>query len=597
MKQSPRITVCVATKNRTDMLHQLLWSLIRQEYKEWDLVIVDDSDVPVDWNNCGVYPRLFMEINRTGHRVKFVSGPRAGKIGLAYQFGFLQRFPDNPLFFRVDDDSFLEPNYFKQLVPSLKNGTAAAGGLFLHPGGEIEEWGPGDDRLKHGTIQHLSDQCNIQWFKHRAGNLIEVEHLTANILFSVEWLDRIGGFDSRYNQHRDETQATWRLNVEGGKLYVHPGAVAWHLRGVNGGARGAHPNVYLEDHRFFMIQRRTMKPGLRIDLGNALGDGIMYTPMLAEMRKQNPGRNISVWAQWGEAVLTGNPDVDEVCKHPNEGHRTQFITGAVYEWATQNQWKGHYIDAACKMFALPEPEDKRPRLYLDDKKPADLPGAKYVVVAPYSKAQTFDFFGPADNKNWTLGRWTELVSWLSKGGCHIVQTRGSADETEIPGVDETWTGRPLCEVFHLIKNADLVISVDTFAHHAAVALDVPAVVLWGRSKPEQFGYDLPTVRNIRGECPGGIVDKQIVGQDGKPVAVKIQQERPCIDGNQWAMDQRKCPIGGHPCMNEITVEQVWEAAKELLSADDAEAHVDCDTTWEVVASESADVLAVAGGVA
>jgi len=59
-----RITACVATKNRTDMLHQLLWSLIRQEYKDWDLVIVDDSDTPVDWNSLGVYPRLFGEISR-----------------------------------------------------------------------------------------------------------------------------------------------------------------------------------------------------------------------------------------------------------------------------------------------------------------------------------------------------------------------------------------------------------------------------------------------------------------------------------------------------------------------------------------------------
>lgn len=563
--KSPRITVCVATKNRTDMLHQLMWSLIRQDYTEWDFVIVDDSDVPVDWNNIGVYPRLLQEMARHGHQIAFVGGPRAGKIGLAYQFGFLNRFKENPLFFRVDDDSWLEPDYFNQMVPVMRKGVAAVAGLFLHPGGEIDVLTPKDPRMRHAQWQYLSDQINVQWFKHKRPDLIETELLMGNILFDAKRLDDIGGFDSRYNQHRDETQTGTRLLLEGGKLYIHPRAVAWHLRSVNGGARGAHPNVYLNDHRFYMQQCRTMKAGLRVDLSNAIGDGIMYTPMLAEMRKQNRGRNISVWAHWGEAVLTGNPNVDEVCLTPEQGHRTKWVSGGVYEWAAQNKFEGHYITAACKMLALPEPEDPRPRLYLSKDSPVELPSEPYVVVHPWSKAQTFDFYGPSDNKNWKLGGWTELVSWLQREGYYVVQTRGNDIETEIPGVNEVWTNRPLREVFQLIKHAGLTISVDTFVHHAAVALDTPAVVLWGRSKPEYFGYDLPTVRNVAGQCPGMMVEQMVMVQgQQQPQKVQVQQERPCIDGNQWAMDIRKCPIEGHPCMSGITTEAVWAAVQELL---------------------------------
>jgi ADP-heptose:LPS heptosyltransferase/GT2 family glycosyltransferase len=564
MKQ-PRITVCVATKNRLDMLHQFLWSLIRQDYQAWDLVVVDDNDLPVDWGNYGVYPRLLGEIQLRGHQFKIVQGPRASKIGLAYQFGFINRFPESPLFFRADDDSWLEPDYFNQMVPEMKDGVAAIAGLFLHPGQPIDRLEPDDPRLCHAKMEHLSDATNVQWFQHKSPEMIPVDLLMGNILFNTERLNAIGGFDQRYNLHRDETQCGWRLQVEGGSLFVHPRAIAWHLRGVNGGARNGHPEIYLNDHRFFMQQRKTMKPGLRIDLGNALGDGLMYTPMLHEMRKQNPGRNISVWAHWGPMLLKDNPDVDEVCADPTLGHRTQFIAGGVYEWATQNQWKGHFIEAACKMFALPAPTEKAPRIFLDnDPVVEDIPQEPYVVIAPWSTAKTFDVFSNSGNKDWEAERWVAVVAEMVNAGYWVVQIRATKEEPEIVGVNDCWTGRPLREVMSLIKSSTLVISVDTFAHHAATGLDVPNVVLWGRSLPDHFGYDRDNVVNLVVECPG-ILGDQVVKIEGQeqPQCVKVIQGRPCIAGNQWNMDQVKCPLPGHPCMNHKP-EAVVEAALKLL---------------------------------
>lgn len=363
-----RISVCVATKNRTDILHQLLWSLIRQNYPHWDLVIVDDSDVPVQWNAFGVYPRLLSEISRTSHDVKIVQGPRVSRIGAAYQAGFGAASAENPLFFRVDDDAWLELDYLARLSRIMEDDrVAACGGLFLHPGHEIDELAPDDPRYQHATVDGLSDTVNIQWFRHKKQDPIPVEHLTANILFNRRWLETIGGFETQlFRQHRDETQATWRLHVEGGQLIVDPGAVAWHLRGVNGGARGHSPDVYLEDHRRFMAQRRSMKPGIHISLSHAIGDGFMATPMLSVMRATNPGRNIAVFASWASAILTGNPDVDEIADNPLDAQRTVRLEKSVYAWASANQWKGHLAEAYCKMCNLPLPEDVTPRFYWQD---------------------------------------------------------------------------------------------------------------------------------------------------------------------------------------------------------------------------------------
>ena len=570
-----RIAVCVATKNRTDMLHQLLWSLIRQEYKDWDLTIVDDSDVPVQWNSLGVYPRLFSEISRTGHDIRIVQGPRVSRIGAAYQVGLNTSKKDIPLFFRVDDDSWLEPDYFAYLVETMQApDVGACGGLFLHPGREIETFSNNDPRYKHASIEHLSDKINVQWFKHVNPDRIPVEHLTANILFSRKWLESIGGFETRlYHQHRDETQASWRLHVEGAKLYVDPRAVAWHLKGATGGARGHSPNVFLEDHRRFMAQRKTMKPGIHLSLGHAIGDGFMATPMLAALRRMNPYRNIAVYAPWAKDVLTGSPDVDEIAAHPLDAQRTVRVEESVYTWASANRWQGHLAEAYCKMLNLPIPKDCTPRFFWSPDESIyslqeELNGQPYIVLAPWSSAKTFDFYGPSGNKNWLLERWSEVVRWAQYEGLLVVQLRGSTDEPLVDGIDIDLCGKPLREAFACIEKARMVVGVDTMAHHAAAAFGAPCVVLWGRSKADHFGYKKDHIINIQGKCPG-IPAQPKVGTDNVDASsnTPVIIERPCIDGDQWAMDKISCPIEGHPCMSGISASTVLEAMKTLLKHD------------------------------
>ncbi|MEW6350464.1 MAG: glycosyltransferase family 9 protein [Thermodesulfobacteriota bacterium] len=567
-----RISVCVSTKHRTDMLHQLLWSLIRQRYTDWDLVIVDDSDTPVPWESLGVYPRLFSEMGRTGHDIRIATGPRSGRIGAAYQVGFAASRPENPLFFRVDDDAWLEPDYLGRLALIMGDkSVGACGGLFLHPGQEPETLEEDDPRYRHGSIDGLSDLVNIQWFRHSTTEPIPVEHLTANVLFSRTWLERIGGFEPNlYRQHRDETQASWRLHVEGAALCVDPLAVAWHLKGANGGARGHSPDLYVNDHRTFMAQRKTMQPGIHVSLSHGIGDGLMATPMLAVLRDLNPDRNIAVYAPWASAVLDGNPAVDRMAAHPLDAQRTVRLEQSVYAWAGANRWEGHLAEAYCRMFDLPAPASLIPRLYGNFEVPAGEPpripdDSRYLVIAPWSTARTFDFFQVSGTKNWPADRWDKVITFAHSEGLEVVQLRGSEEEPLVPGVDHDLCGKPLRSVFACIRDAAMLVSVDTMTHHAAAALGTPSVVLWGRSKPRHFGYENDRIINLQGECPGSPVPMP-VGKEGDtgPTTRTVVRERPCIHGDQWAMDQVVCPIEGHPCMAGITSDAVIEAMELLL---------------------------------
>ncbi len=555
------------------MLHQMLWSLIRQDYTEWDLVVVDDSDEPMDWNNLSVYPRLFSEITRTGHKLKIVHGPRVSRIGAAYQAGLMASWPENELFFRVDDDSWLEPDYLAKLVDLFSNeDLGACSGLFLHPGQEMETLSKDDPRLGHAKIDNLSDHCNIQWFKHETKDPIEAEHLTANILFKRNILMGIGGFETGlFRQHRDETQVSWRLHVEGHRLLVHPKAVAWHLRGVNGGARGHSPDVYLNDHRNFMAQRRTMKPGIHLNLSHGIGDGLMATPMLHKLRQNNQGKNIAVYAPWAKDILKGNPDIDEVADNPLDAQRTIRLERSVYQWASANNWQGHLATAYCRMLDLPDPDSVRPRFFhgardSDFQLPDGLDSKPYIVFAPWSSARTFDFYGPSGNKNWVHERWSQLVQWAHRKGYPCLQIRGSDEEPLIDGIDADLCGSDLRHAIYCISKAALVVSIDTMAHHVAAAFHVPTVVLWGRSRPENFGYFFDNVINIQGQCPGTLVDRVIKsGVSGGEKMEKVLLQRPCVNNDPWAMDQIACPIPDHPCMTGIDTDTVIKAMDSFIS--------------------------------
>jgi ADP-heptose:LPS heptosyltransferase/GT2 family glycosyltransferase len=544
------------------MLHQFLWSLIRQEYSSWDLIIVDDSDVPVPWNRLGVYPRLFNEMSRSDHDIQVVQGPRVGRIGAAYQAGFCSSSLKNQLFFRADDDSWLEPDYFSRLVQFMEDrSVGACGGLFLHPGEEIETLSFDDKRYAHARIEHLSDHINIQWFRHERQSPIPVEHLTADILFNRVWLERIGGFEPQlYCQHRDETQATWRLFLEGAQLLVDPRAVAWHLRAVNGGARNQTPDVFLNDHRTFMAQRKTMQPGIHVHLGHGIGDTLMATPMLEMMRRMNPHRKIAVFAPHATEILGGNPCVDDIAIHALDAQRTVRLQDSVYEWASVNNWDGHLAQAYSRMFDLPEPEDTTPIMPRKEENIREARIRDYVLIAPWSNAKTYDLFKVSGNKNWPFEYWNTVIDWAHGKGLSVVQVRESADEPSIQGVDLDVCGRSLEEALQWILNATLVISVDTMAHHVAASAAIPSVTLWGRSKPQHFGYDKPHIVNIQGECPGG---PTILSFKGNRTATEVI-DRPCINGNQWSMDMCECPLPGHPCMSSISPEQVIAACESLI---------------------------------
>jgi len=116
----------------------------------------------------------------------------------------------------------------------------------------------------------------------------------------------------------------------------------------------------------------------------------------------------------------------------------------------------------------------------------------------------------ADERFWPIERWVELIQRIHARlpGARIVLC-GSPREAlllewieraaQLPAV--TLRGLPIPGLFGLCAAAHSMVSIDTGPAHAAAALGLPLVVLFGRNPPEMTSPRSPTGSPV--VCVGG----------------------------------------------------------------------------------------------
>lgn len=174
-----------------------------------------------------------------------------------------------------------------------------------------------------------------------------------------------------------------------------------------------------------------------------------------------------------------------------------------------------------------------PRLYVLDTERAERDtwmqaqgwsGKQYIVIQPGNHRS----MGPrrdrwrrlnTDDKAWPMDRWITLLHKVhAQMRNALLVLRGSPEE--VPMLNEirvaaglqsvVVAGHGLRRLFALCESAHSVISVDTGPAHAAAALNVPLVVLYGAESPR---YWLP-------RSPSG---SQVLGVGGPPASTRADQ--------------------------------------------------------------------------
>uniref|UniRef100_UPI0013B43E17 glycosyltransferase family 9 protein n=1 Tax=Nonomuraea lactucae TaxID=2249762 RepID=UPI0013B43E17 len=156
----------------------------------------------------------------------------------------------------------------------------------------------------------------------------------------------------------------------------------------------------------------------------------------------------------------------------------------------------------------------------------------YVVVHPGASA-------PA--RAWPAERHRQAVRDLAGDGHRVVVT-GTGSEREltahVAGGDAVDLGgrTTLAELAALIEGAGVLVAGNTGPAHLAAAVGTPVVSL--------FAPVVPAAR----WAPYRV-----------PVVLLGDQDAPCRDSRA-----RQCPVSGHPCLAQVTSEQVVKAVRELI---------------------------------
>jgi heptosyltransferase-3 len=186
---------------------------------------------------------------------------------------------------------------------------------------------------------------------------------------------------------------------------------------------------------------------------------------------------------------------------------------------------------------------------------APLHGAAYVVLHPYPKFRY---------KMWTQAGWAELARWLRERGYAVVLTGGpDAAEREYvrtiaaqaPDAFDLTGQLSLGGVARVVSSAAAYVGPDTAITHAAAALGVPTVALFGPSNPVKWG---PWPAGQGSDTnPWALVGSQSVGR------VKlVQGAGACVPCRNEGCD--KHVESESRCLTTMSAATVIAAVEELL---------------------------------
>jgi ADP-heptose:LPS heptosyltransferase len=273
-----------------------------------------------------------------------------------------------------------------------------------------------------------------------------------------------------------------------------------------------------------------------------VGDSLLSTPTFRTLKEQYPDCKISVLCTNATHydVFKYNPDIDKLLKLPkwvtklNEVILYFLFKMVDYEWLSYGLLRPslYYQKPAAKIVGELlniEVKNTKPYIYLtlNEEIEARRIVSQYknpIAINPTSRT--------TKNQEWSLEQWERLVKKMPD--VTFIQL-GLKDETYIQGAIDYRGKTSLRMSIAMLKYMKGFVGVETFLGHAAVAVDVPSVILFGPSNPAIWGYD--SNHNIYKSCACS----------------------PCVD----YLGADECPYN-KLCMSMIEVKEVENSIKEKI---------------------------------
>ena len=199
----PKISVIVCTFNGAGTLSECLESLLRLDYPNYEVIVVNDGSTD---NTAKIASSYGFRVITTENR----GLSSARNTGLNAATGEIVAY--------IDDDAYPDSHWLRYLASAFMNTTHVGVG------------GP--------NIAPVDDGPIAECVAHSPGNPVhillsdtEAEHIPGcNMAFRKTALEAIGGFDTQFRIAGDDVDVCWRLQQKGWTLGYSPGAMVWHHR-------------------------------------------------------------------------------------------------------------------------------------------------------------------------------------------------------------------------------------------------------------------------------------------------------------------------------------------------------------------------------
>jgi GT2 family glycosyltransferase len=259
LPRAPRVSVVVASYNGERTLKGCLDSLLRLDYPDFEILLVDDGSTDATPGIAEQYPTV--RWIRHGQNLGLSA---ARNSGIAAATGEVIAFTDADC--RADED------WLRYLVGDLVHGPyAGMGGPNLLPADDshvaaavmVSPGGPAHVMLTDRQAEHIPG-CNMAFYR--------------------QVLREIGGFDPMFRSAGDDVDVCWRLQEAGYKIGFSPSAVVWHHRRSTLGAYLKQQYGYGRAEAL-LLQKHPENFNL---FGNGIWRGRIYSPSKFGVEIQPP---------------------------------------------------------------------------------------------------------------------------------------------------------------------------------------------------------------------------------------------------------------------------------------------------------------------
>lgn len=242
MKSKIKISVIIPTYNRNQVLVNTINSVLEQQFKSFELLIVDQS------KKHNKKTQNFLE-NLNNKKVRYykISPP---SLPAARNFGLKKSLGDIVVY--IDDDVILDPGFIKAHYDSyIKRKAVGVAGRIKEKNKPVSDtllflrktsFGAGNFNYPKFAFAETAQGCNMSYKK--------------------SLLKKVGGFDTNFigNAMREETDVSFKIRKMGKKILYNPKASLYHLFYKSGGCREKttiHDNyiIYRNEIIFFLRHR------------------------------------------------------------------------------------------------------------------------------------------------------------------------------------------------------------------------------------------------------------------------------------------------------------------------------------------------------